>query len=268
MPTVAVMVVGSAVQDQARDEIGNAAAIRFCQTRESLVALATESRLDAVIADVRDAAGASMMGAFADIHRRLPRLPLVLFCPPTPETLRDLPSFIAVTPGLNLVLRNCEHLGLALRPLLRSARAPSAGETLARHLVPLVSWPFRPFLLVSALKASPGLKVGTAAAWSGVPRRRLERSLLRAQLPSASILIGSCTALHAAWWLDVQGWPAKQVVTEMGFPHASSIVRLLRRYCRCTIGSLRDAGGFQELLRRFELTLVDPQAPGPEIRAS
>jgi hypothetical protein len=267
MPTVAVM-VGPTVQEVAREQIGGVAAIRFCLTRESLVAVAAQEAIDAAIADVRDAAGASVMPAFAAIHRRTPRLPLILFCLPTPEALRDLPSFIAVTPGLNLVLRNCEHLGLALRPILRSARVPGAGETLARHLVPLVPRSFRPFLLVSALKASPGLTVGTAAAWSGVPRRTLERSLHRARLPSASVLLGSCAALHAAWWLDVQGWPAKQVVTEMGFPHASSIVRLLRRYFGCTMGSLRDVGGFQELLRRFELTLVEPHAPRPEVRAS
>jgi AraC-like DNA-binding protein len=169
---------------------------------------------------------------------------------------------------LNLVLRNCEHLGLALRPILRTRRVPGAGETLARHVVPLVPGPFRPFLLVSAFKASPRLKVGTAATWSGVPRRTLERSLLRARLPSARALLGSCTALHAAWWLDVQGWPAKQVVTEMGFPHKSAIVRVLRRYFGCTMGSLRDAGGFQELLKRFELTLLDPQTPRAQIRAS
>ena len=268
MPTVAVMVVGSAVQDLAREQIGEMAGIRFCVTRDSLVRLASEAGIDAVIADVRDAAGASVMPAFAEIHRHTPRLPLILFCLPTPQALRDLPSFIAVTPGLNLVLRNCEHLGLALRPILRAARVPGAGETLARHLVPLVPGPFRPFLLVSALKASPGLTVGTAAVWSCVPRRTLERSLHRARLPSASVLLGSCTALHAAWWLDVQGWPAKQVVTDMGFPHASSIVRLLRRYFGCTMGSLRDVGGFQELLRRFELTLVEPHAPRPEVRAS
>jgi hypothetical protein len=268
MPIVAVMVAEPGMQELAREQIGAMAAVRFCQTREVLVALAIEGVVDAVIADVRDSAGASVMPAFAEIHRRVPSLPLILYCLPTPEALRDLPNFIAVTRGLNLVFRNCEHLGLALRPILRATRMPGAGETLARHVVPLVPGPFRPFLLVSALKASPRLKVGTAAAWSGVPRRTLERSLLRARLPSARALLGSCTALHAAWWLDVQGWPAKQVVTEMGFPHKSAIVRVLRRYFGCTMRSLRDAGGFQTLLQRFELTLLDPQTPRAQIRAS
>jgi hypothetical protein len=268
MPTVAVMVAEPGMQELAREQIGAVAAVRFCQTRELLVTLAIEGVVDAVISDIRDRAGASVLPAFAEIHRRVPSLPLILYCLPTPEALRDLPSFIAVTRGLNLVLRNCEHLGLALRPILRATRVPGAGETLARHVVPLVPGPFRPFLLVSALKASPRLKVGTAATWSGVPRRTLERSLLRARLPSARALLASCTALHAAWWLDVQGWPAKQVVTEMGFPHKSAIVRVLRRNFGCTMGSLRDAGGFQELLKRFELTLLDPQTPRAQSRAS
>jgi hypothetical protein len=268
MPTVAVMVAEPGLRAWVREQVGAAAAVRFCQSGELLVALALEGAVHAVISDVRDSAGASVLPAFAELHRRAPSLPLILYCLPTPEVLRDLPSFVAVTRGLHLVFRNCEHLGLALRPILRTMRAPGAGETLARHIVPLVPAPFRPFLLVSALKASPRLKVGLAATWSGVPRRTLERALLRARLPSAGALLGSCTALHAAWWLDVQGWPAKQVVTEMGFPHKTAIVRVLRRYFGCTMGSLRDAGGFQGLLQRFELTLVDPHTPHPHILAS
>ena len=268
MPVVAVMVAGAELQELAREQIGTAAVVRFCATAESLVALAAEGAVDAVISDIRDTAGASVMPALAVIRYRAPRLPLMLYCLPTPEALRDLPSIIAVTRGLNVVFRDGEHLGLALRPLLRESPVPGAGETLARHLVPLVPGPFRPFLLACALKASPRLKVGTAATWSGVPRRTLERSLLQARLPSARQLLGFCTALHAAWWLDVQGWPAKQVVTEMGFAHKSAIVRVLRRYFGCTMGSLRETGGFRELLHRFELTLLDPQTPRAQIRAS
>jgi hypothetical protein len=268
MPTVVVMLTGLGLQELARTQIDPATTVRFCATGESLVELATAGAIDAVIADVRDSGGASVMPAFAVIRQRAPHLPLILHCLPTPEALRDIPSIIAVTTGLTVVFRHCEDLDLALHSVLRASRVPGAGETLARHVVPLVPGPFRSFLLVSALKASPGLKVKTAAGWSGLQRRTLERSLLRARLPSASALLGSCTALHAAWWLDVQGWSAKQVVTEMGFPHKSAIVRVLRRYFGCTMGSLRDIGGFQELLRRFEFSLVDPQRSRPQKRAS
>jgi hypothetical protein len=54
----------------------------------------------------------------------------------------------------------------------------------------------------------------------------------------------------------------------MGFPHTSAVVRVLRRNFGCTMRSLRDAGGFPELLKRFELTLLAPQAGRTHIRAS
>jgi hypothetical protein len=63
------------------------------------------------------------------------------------------------------------------------------------------------------------------------------------------------TGLHAAWWLDVQGRLGKQVVTQMGFPHASSLTHLLRRRFNCTVASLRNDGGFAGLLLRFEAML-------------
>jgi AraC-like DNA-binding protein len=139
-------------------------------------------------------------------------------------------------------------------------RVPNAGETLVRHLVPVVPVPFRPFFVVSALKASPAFSLGAAAACSGMSRRTLERSLRRARLPAMAATIGSCTALHAAWWLDVQGWSVKQVVAEMGFSHTSAVTRVLQRYFRCSVKSLRDEGGFQELLYRFETTLLGSPA--------
>jgi AraC-like DNA-binding protein len=98
--------------------------------------------------------------------------------------------------------------------------------------------------------------VSTAAQWSGASRRTLERSLQRARLPSAGSILSCCTALHAAWWLDVQGWSAKQVLTEMRFSHASGLIRVLNRQFGVSVKSLRDQGGFQELLARFEATLV------------
>lgn len=261
MPAVAVMLVGSAAQALAAEQIGTLAEVRFCQTVDSLERLAAGGGVDAVVADLRDISGASIFPTFASLRRRAPHIPLILHCLPTPAAVRELPDITVVGRGLSLVFRNCEHLGLALRPLLNPPRVLSAAETLAQHIVPLVPVPFRPFVLVCAYKASPALKVGTAAGWSGVSRRTLERSLKYARLPGAATLLGSCTALHAAWWLDVQGWSAKQVVTEMRFSHASALVRVLQRYFGCSLRSLHDEGGFQGLLYRFEATLLGGPTP-------
>jgi GNAT superfamily N-acetyltransferase len=255
MPTVAAMIVGSAAQRLAAEQIGGRAEVRFCQTLEELGERAAGG-VDAVVTDLWDASGAGVLPAVAAIRREAPNLPIVLHFAPTPAALREVPDIIAAGRGLSVVLRNHEHLGLALRALLNPPRVASAAETLARHIVPVVPVPFRPFFLVTALKASPRLPVRTAVAWSGIGRRTLERALRRAKLPGAGPALGFCTALHAAWWLDIQGWSAKQVVIEMGFPHPSSVTRVLHRYFRCTVRSLQDEGGFQELLYRFETMLL------------
>jgi hypothetical protein len=261
MPKVAAMIVDLPAQRLAAAQIGALATVRFCQTIEALTGLVAQGRIDAVVADLRDASGASILPTFGELRRHSPNLPLILYFAPTPAALREVPDIIAVGRGLNVVLQNYEHLGLALRLLLRQPRVPSAAETLARHIVPLAPVPFRPFFLVSALKASPRLSVGTAAKWSGTSRRRLERALRRARLPGAAAIVGSCTALHAAWWLDVQGWSTKQVLTQMEFSNPSSLTRVLQRHFGCSVRSLSAEDGFQGLLYRFESRLLGDAAP-------
>jgi hypothetical protein len=261
MPTVAVLVVGSSAQTLAAEQIGTLATVRFCETVARLLELVAGEEVDAVVADLQDADGASTVPAFGALRRRAPQLPLILHCLPTPAAVRELFDVIAVARGVIPVFRNYEDLGAALSPLLRPPRVPSAAETLARHVVPLVPGPFRPFLLVCALKAVPSLRVSTAAGWSGASRRTLERSLRGARLPGAGVVLGSCVALHAAWWLDVQGWSTKQVVAEMRFSHASGILRVLQRHFGCSVRSLREEGGFPELLYRFEATLLQGILP-------
>ena len=255
MAAVAAMIVGAAAQRLAAEQIGGRAEVRFCETLESLSELVAGG-VDAVVAELWDVTGAGVLPAVAAIRRDAPNLPIVLHFAPTPAALREVPDIIAAGRGLSVALRNHEHLALVLRPLLNPPRVASAAETLARHIVPVVPVPFRPFFLVSALKASPRLAVATAAAWSGITRRTLERALHRAKLPGAGAVLGFCTALHAAWWLDVQGWSAKQVVIEMGFPDPSAVTRVLYHYFRCSVRSLRDEGGFQALLYRFEALLL------------
>jgi hypothetical protein len=268
MPTVAVMMADPADRRVASQQIGGLATVRFCETAEVLLELVAGGGVGAVVADLHDLTGTSILPTFRIIRRQAPHLPLVLYCPPTPAALRDLPDRGVVFRGLSLVFRNCEHLGLALAPLLRTMRAASAADTLARHSVPLVPTPFRPFLLVCAVRASPRLRVGTAARWSGASRRTLERSLRRAGLPGAGVLLGSCTALHAAWWLDVQGWSSKRVLAEMGFSHGSAITRVLQRHFGCSVKSLPDEGGFQELLYRFETSLLGGSVPSSSARSA
>ena len=257
MPTVAALITDPTPRRLAAEQIGALATVHYCETIETLVKVIARGSIDAVVADLRDASGASLIPAFGILRRHAPRLPLIIYCAPTPVALREVPDIIALGGwGLDLVFQGTDHLGLALKPFLTPLRVSGPGETLARHIVPIVPVPFRPFFVVSSLKASPRLRVDTAAKLSGLSRRTLERSLHHARLPSAAAVLGSCTALHVAWWLDVHGWSTKQVATAMRFTHPSALIRTLQRQFGCSAKSLRDVGGFQGLLSRFEATLL------------
>ncbi|MGH8223671.1 MAG: hypothetical protein ACREQZ_11925 [Woeseiaceae bacterium] len=253
---VAALITDPAARWIAAEQVGTGAAVQFCETIDRLTDLIGRGGVDVMIADPRDATGTSILPALAVLRRQAPHLPLIVFSPPTPAALREVPDIIALGGRLELVLQGTDHLGLALRSLLKLLRVSGPGETLARHVVPIVPATFRPFFAVSALKASPHLRVGIAAKWSGFSRRSLERALHHAGLPSAASVLGSCTALHAAWWLDVQGWSTKHVAIEMRFSHRTALIRVLQRHFGCSVKSLRDEGGFQGLLFRFEATLL------------
>jgi len=99
MPTVAVMLAGAAEQALAAEQIGSLASVRFCETVGSLLELVAAGDVDAVVADLRDVAGDSILPAFGALRARAPHLPLILHCIPTPEALCELPDSRGLPPG-------------------------------------------------------------------------------------------------------------------------------------------------------------------------
>lgn len=261
MPTVAALVTDPAARRLTAEQVGTRAAVRFCESVMALSKLIARGGIDVVVADLHGISGSRILPAFGSVRLLNPDLPIILFSPPTPEVLREVPDIISLGRRLDLVFQGKDHLGLALTPFLEPLHVSRPGEILARHLVPVVPPPFRPFLALMALKASPGLRVATAAKWCGLSRRTLDRALLHARMPKAASILGACTALHVAWWLDVQGWSSKHIATEMRFSYQSGITRVLQRHFGCSVRSLPEAGGFQALLERFEATLVGGSTP-------
>jgi hypothetical protein len=263
MPTIAALVNDPAARRLAAEQIGSRAVVRFCDSIPALSRFIQRGDVDIVVADLHDIPGARILPAFGSLRRVNPDLPIIFFSPPTPEVLRQVPDIISLGRRLDLVLQGTDHLGLALKAFLEPLHVSRPGEILARHLVPIVPGSFRPFLALVALKAAPGLRVATAARWCGLARRTLDRSLLQARMPKAANILGGCTALHVAWWLDVQGWSTKHVATEMRFSSQSGITRVLQRHFGCSVRSLPEMGGFQALLARFEITLLGGDTPSP-----
>lgn len=255
MPAIVVLIVEPEEQAFVREQLSGIVTPRFCDSVEALEAIVLSGTVRAVLADVRDKSGAETLPVLQRLRNRLPALPLVMCFRPTPLALREVPDLMRTVPGMGIILRGFEHIGLAVKKLLHGPRPPSAAETLLRRLVPLTPAALQPFFTVCAVKGSPRLRVNAAAELSRIPRRTLERRLTDAQLPGAAGCVGSFAALHAAWWLDVYGWPTKQVIEEMQFSHLSSLTRTLKRHFGCSVSQLQDYGGFNVLLLRYEQAL-------------
>lgn len=230
------------------------ASVRYCETVAALEALAGAGGagaggIDAVVTGLRDAAGAPVAPAVVALQAHVPGLRVLFHAALSRGGARELVAAAGSGVRAEYALLPFERLDAAVERLL-APHTPSAGGTLVTRLAGDVPAGVRPYVTVCALRATPRLRVRTAAAWSRVSVRTLERRLRRAHLPAASFVLRASAGLHAAWLLDVHDWPAKRVVAEMRFSHASALTRLMRRYCGCTPSTLREEGGFDAALDR------------------
>lgn len=255
MLTIAALIVEPNERAFVQDQLHGTALPRFCDSADALERLVETGAVQAVLSDLRDRSDTDMLPVLGAMRSRWPSLPLLVCFRPTPAALREVPALVHSIPGMTVVLRGFEHIGLAVKHVCQGPRPSSAAETLLRRLVPVAAEPLQPFITICALKSAPRLRVASAAAWSRIPRRTLERRLTDAKLPGAADIIGLCSALHAAWWLDIQDWPTKRVLEEMRISHSSALTRTFQRHFGCSILELRDHGGFTVMLMRAEQLL-------------
>lgn len=249
-----IALVGSEEERRRVAEQLAGASVRYCDTVAALEALAGAGGsgtggFDAVVSGVRDAAGAPVAPAVAALQSHVPGLRVLFHVALSRGGARELVTAAGSGARAEYVLPPVERLDAAVERLL-APHPSSAGGTLVTRLASGVPAAVRPYVTVCALRATPRLSVRAAAEWSRVGVRTLERRLRGAGLPAAGFVLRASAGLHAAWLLDVHDWPAKRVVAEMRFSHASALTRLMRRYCGCTPSTLHEEGGFDAALDR------------------
>src|SRR5687767_11396812 len=183
MSTIVALVATEEERRRVAEQLAGVA-VRFCDTLAALGALAGAGRVDAVVAGLRDACGAPAAPAVLEIQARVPELRVLFQVVLTRGAAQDLVAAAATGVRAEYALLPFERLDAAVERLL-APHPPDAGATLVARLAPGVPAGVRPFVAACALRAAPRLRVRTAAAWSRVSMRTLERRLLRAGLPAA-----------------------------------------------------------------------------------
>lgn len=263
VPTIAML--SSIPQGPAllAQRLGSAVRVRGSHLAGAFPRVVADGPVDVIVSDLNDLAGSSVLPFLPSIHAEVPAVPILLSFEPMRLGLHDWQAVLDTGVRPELTVRASEPLSVAIHGLLRNPSRRSATETLLRHTVFAAPQTVRAYVAACAIEEVARLPVGRATQISGVLLRTVERRLQHARLPTASVLLRSLLALHAAWWLDRYHMPVKEVVVRLGLGDPSGLTRLLQRYGGATPTSLDETGGFDGMLRRFEASMR-PSQPDAE----
>jgi hypothetical protein len=132
---------------------------------------------------------------------------------------------------------------------------PGVGSLLLQHFVPRAPTPVALFLAFAALSAPERRSVGELSSWTGLSSRTIDRRLRRHGWASAHVVLHAFSALDTIWLMTEYGWSARLVQRVRGFPHPSSVTRLLAAYAGTLPSTLIADGGFPAALEHVTRTL-------------
>lgn len=241
------------------------APLRVASCSDELLRSVEAGDVSIVVADLRDANGASTLPALLAVQRRDASIPVVVMVSLTPAGTRDVAD--AMRAGLHamLVIRGHERLERAVAEALRRTRDLDAGPAIIGAVAPVVPAVGRSLVTFAAIHGMQPVTVREAAGALGISVRTLEERLGRAGMLPPKRLLGWCRALHAAWQLDVFGRTTKRVAADLQWSSVPALYKHLAGYGGMTPTAIRAEAGFAGMLREFSSLLITPST-GPGLR--
>jgi hypothetical protein len=255
LPTIGVL-AGAGGRDDVSRQLAPLGVVAWYERAEALVERARAGAVDAVVTGFDDASGRSVAPTIVALAACCAALPIIVHGRVDGATLHKL--LAAFVPGLRMhcAVQPFQRLAPALRHVLSPAFRPSVTPVLLQRFVPRAPAALRVFVALAALVASTRRGVEEIAGWNGVSSRTIERRLHRERWPAAHVVLQSFVALDAVWLMTEYGWSARHVREVRGFPHESSVTRLLTRYAGVRPATLREEGGFEAALAHVERVLL------------
>ena len=256
MPTIAVLIADGFARDVVSRQLGGVGPIELHDRAHGLVERAANAHLDAVVMELDDESGRSVAPTLVELTACRPLLPVVLYARVNAASIPKLMAVLTTGMRIECAVRPYEPVEPVLRRVLSPDYRPGAAAPLLQSLVPGVPAVLRTFVTLAVLGAPCRRSVDEVSRWSGVTARTVERRLHRAHWAPAHVVLQSFSALDAVWLMSEYGWSARRVQQVRGFPHASSVTRLLSRYAGTRPSTLREDGGFPAALAHVTEALV------------
>ena len=231
-------------RDEITRQLAPLGAIEWFERADALIDRATAGAFDVVLSGVHEKHGRSVAPTIVELAAHRPSLPVILHMRPTRAALDALQAVFA--PGLRLecAIRPFARLSEIVGHVLSASYRPGVAPLLLQHILPRTPESITLFIAFGILVARERRTVEELSAWSGVSARTIDRRLRRAGWASAHVVLHSFTALDAVWLMSEYGWSARRVQLVRGFPHPSSVTRLLATYAGTRPSTLAEDGGF------------------------
>jgi hypothetical protein len=249
------VLTGAGNRDDLTRQLAPLGAVAWYDRAEALVERASAGAVDAVVTGLEDESGRSIAPTIVALAACCVALPIIVHARIDGATLHKLLAIFTTGLRMHCAVQPFQRLAPVVRHALSPAFRPGVAPVLLQRFVPQAPAALRVFVALAVLAASTRRGVAELAGWSGVSSRTIERRLQRARWPAAHVVLQSFVALDAVWLMTEYGWSARHVREVRGFPHESSVTRLLTRYAGVRPATLREDGGFAAALAYVERRL-------------
>jgi AraC-like DNA-binding protein len=253
--SVAVLVRDPKVRATLTHKLSGRVQVRECGTVHRLLELLRNTRVSAVVTDLRGTGGTHADGMIHTLRERYPSLPIICVAQPTQGELRELLRAAragitdVIVPGVSDV---GEVVGHALSPPDRE-RAMASVLSAVTALAPAAS---RPILEYCVRHAKLGFSAKQLSGAMAVSRSTLGRRMADAGLPSPGALLTWSRLLTASYLLEDGSRTVADVARAVGFTSEIALRRSLKRVAGFRPSELQHPGAGRAMVMRFSRQML------------
>jgi AraC-like DNA-binding protein len=214
----------------------------------------TRAPIAAVIVEEADVDRRSTCDVVRMIRRTSPGTPVVGYCDAGMRHSNDIRALVMA--GVHeLLFRNIDDAGVAMRAVIASAQRASVGEVVAvalKELVPSRLWQF-----VQRVATHPAecQRVSDVATALGYHRKTLVNHCAQALLPPPRELLAWCRLAVVGHLLGTTARSVESIALELDFPSDTALRNLVKRHVGLRATEVRRRGGLACILQAFEMEL-------------
>jgi AraC-like DNA-binding protein len=259
------LVLGATERARLREALRGRAIVHFVETVrecERFLAQRTEP-VRAIIVEPRDRDARSTESLVRDARQSCPSVSLVGYCRVGAEHSADIRA-MALAGVHELIFRDVDDTGIALRAVLDAAEQANAGEQVAlglRAILPGTLWSFSAQVVTYPVASA---SVSAVAAALGLHRKTLVNRCAQAHVPPPQELLAWCRLALVGHLLATTRRTIQAIALDLEFASDTALRNMFKRYTGLRASEVRARGGagcvldaLQTAIARFRVQHAD-----------